>query len=98
MFGNSSRINPLESRKRLLIAESELNRAQLVGDVAALTAEIHTLAERAKSFGSVASSAAQPANRLFSRIFRHPAIICFLNQASLFSQITLKKMRTIEKK
>ena len=30
MFGNNPRVNPLEARKRLLVAESELNRAQLV--------------------------------------------------------------------
>ena len=51
-------MNPLELRKELLIAESELNRAQLVGDMAALTAEVRTLTDRAKSFGSIASSAA----------------------------------------
>jgi hypothetical protein len=51
-------VNPLESRKQLLIVESELNRAQLVGDMAALTADIRTLIGRAKSFGSIASSAA----------------------------------------
>jgi hypothetical protein len=51
-------MNPLELRKGLLIAESELNRAQLAGDMAALTAEVRTLTDRAKSFGSIASSAA----------------------------------------
>jgi collagenase-like PrtC family protease len=51
-------MNPLESRKQLLIAESELNRAQLVGDMAALTADVRTITGRAKSFGSIASSAA----------------------------------------
>jgi hypothetical protein len=51
-------MNPLELRKELLIAESELNRAQLAGDMAALTAEVRTLTDRAKSFGSIASSAA----------------------------------------
>jgi len=58
MFGKNPRMNPLESRKQLLIAESELNRAQLVGDMAALTAGIRTLTDRAKSFGSIASAAA----------------------------------------
>ena len=58
MFGKNPRMNPLESRKQLLIAESELNRAQLVGDLAALTGGVRTLAGRAKSFGSIASSAA----------------------------------------
>ena len=58
MFGKKPRMNPLESRKQLLIAESELNRAQLVGDMAVLTADIRTLTDRAKSFGSIASSVA----------------------------------------
>jgi hypothetical protein len=51
-------MNPLESRKRILIAESELNRAQLAGDLTALRATVHALTNRAKSFGSIASSAA----------------------------------------
>ncbi len=48
----------LESRKQLLIAESELNREQLTEEIAALTADVCALTDRAKSFGSVASSAA----------------------------------------
>jgi hypothetical protein len=51
-------MNPLESRKQLLIVESELNRAQLAGDMAALRADVRTLADRAKSFSSIASSVA----------------------------------------
>ena len=58
MFGKNPRMNPLASRKQLLIAESELNRAQLVGDLAVLTAGVRTLTARAKSFGSIASTAA----------------------------------------
>jgi hypothetical protein len=58
MFGKNPRLNPLESRKQLLIAESELNRAQLIGDMAALTAGVRTLADRVKTCGSLASSAA----------------------------------------
>jgi len=58
MPGKNARINPLESRKRLLIAESELNRAQLIGDIAALKEGVHALTGRAKSLGSIASSAA----------------------------------------
>jgi hypothetical protein len=37
MFGKNPRMNPLGSWKQLLIAESELNRAQLVGDLPAPT-------------------------------------------------------------
>jgi hypothetical protein len=58
MFGNNPQVNPLESRKRLLIAESELNRAQLVQEWVALTAGVRTLTGRVKSFGSIASAAA----------------------------------------
>lgn len=58
MFGKNPHLNPLESRKQLLLAESELNRAQLVVDMAALSADVDALTERAKSLGSLASSAA----------------------------------------
>jgi hypothetical protein len=58
MFGKDPRLNPPTSRKQLLIAESELNRAQLVGDLAALAAGVRTLSGRAKSFGVIASAAA----------------------------------------
>ena len=51
-------MNRLESRKQLLLAESELNRAQLVGDMAALGADVRTLTDRARYFESIASSAA----------------------------------------
>ena len=49
-------MNALQSRKQLLIAESELNRLQLVRDLAALKAGVGTLTSRAKSFGSIASA------------------------------------------
>jgi hypothetical protein len=58
MFGENPRLSPLELRKQLLIAESELNRAQLAGDLAVLTARVRAVAGRAKSFGTIASSAA----------------------------------------
>ena len=51
-------MNPLQSRKQLLIAESELNRAQLSADVAALALSARTLAHRGRTLGLVASSAA----------------------------------------
>jgi hypothetical protein len=57
MSGKNPRLKPLQSRKQLLLAESELNRAQMIRDMAALTAEIHALGSRARSFGSIASSA-----------------------------------------
>ena len=51
-------MNPLASRKQLLIAESELNRAQLVHEWQTLTGEVHSLATQARTIGSLASAAA----------------------------------------
>lgn len=58
MSGKNSLLNPLRSRKQLLIAESELNRAQVIGDMAALTTEVCALAARVQTFSFMASSAA----------------------------------------
>ena len=54
----NSRLNPLESRKRLLLAESELNRVQLAEDLHALRSDVNAVVDRVKSFNSIASSAA----------------------------------------
>ncbi len=51
-------MSPLASRKQLLIAAAELHRAQLAGDVTALTMDARALAGRAKSISALASSAA----------------------------------------
>jgi hypothetical protein len=51
-------MNSLQSRKQLLLAESELNRAQLVVVMAALSADVRSLTERGKTLGSIVSSAA----------------------------------------
>lgn len=51
-------MNSLESWKQLLLAESELNRALLAGDMAALAAGVGALTDRARCFGWIASSAA----------------------------------------
>jgi hypothetical protein len=51
-------MSPLESRKQLLIVESELNRVQMAEDMAALGAGVRALTDRAKSFSSIASSVA----------------------------------------
>lgn len=58
MFRENPRVNSLESRRQLLVAESELNRAQLVQDWGAITTGVRTLTDRAKTYGSLASSAA----------------------------------------
>ena len=51
-------MNPLASRKKLLLAESELNRAQLVQDWRTMTDEVHALANQARTISSLASAVA----------------------------------------
>ena len=58
MSGKNPRMTPLQSRKQLLLAESELNRAELAGDMASIVAGVRTLTTRARFYGSIASSAA----------------------------------------
>jgi hypothetical protein len=58
MSGKNLRMKPLESRKRLLIAESELNRAQLVQEWQTMTDEVHSLTTQARTISSIASAAA----------------------------------------
>jgi HPt (histidine-containing phosphotransfer) domain-containing protein len=49
-------MNPLELRKLLLIAESELNRAQLVQEWQVMASEVHSLAHQARTIRSIASA------------------------------------------
>jgi hypothetical protein len=58
MFGKKSHVSPLESRKQLLLAESELNRAQLSEEWQTMTCGIRDFAHRAKALAAWASSAA----------------------------------------
>jgi hypothetical protein len=51
-------MNPLETRKQLLIAESELNRAQLVQEWQMVADDAHALARKARIIGSWVSIAA----------------------------------------
>lgn len=51
-------MNALATRKRLLIAESELNRTRLAEELVAVTTGARTVAERARSLGALASTAA----------------------------------------
>jgi len=58
MFGKATPISPTEMRKRLLIAESELNRAQLLQEWELMAQGTHAFAHRAKTLAAWASSAA----------------------------------------
>jgi hypothetical protein len=51
-------MNELQTRKQLLIAESELNRVEMLGDIAMLGSGFRALADRAKSFSAIIASTA----------------------------------------
>ena len=52
MSGKNPRLSPLESRKQLLIAKSELNRAELLRDWQTLADDAQALARKARTIGS----------------------------------------------
>lgn len=58
MFGKKSHVSPLGLRKQLLIAESELNRAQLSEEWQTMGRGVCDLAHQAKIMAAWASSAA----------------------------------------
>ena len=51
-------MKPLESRKQLLVAESERNRAQLVQEWQTMADEVHSLTRQARTITSIASAVA----------------------------------------
>jgi hypothetical protein len=51
-------VNPLESRKQLLVVESEINRAQLAQEWQTMADEVRSVADRARTISSLASAAA----------------------------------------
>ena len=55
MFGKEPALTPLELRKRLLIAESEINRVQLQQEWETLAARLGGLADRAKTISTYAT-------------------------------------------
>jgi hypothetical protein len=62
MPGKNFQLTPLESRKQLLLVESELNRAQLLNELRDFKNEIHHLGNQVQAVGSLASSAAKLAS------------------------------------
>jgi len=64
MLRNLNRIDALELRKQLLIAESDLNRLQLSAAKSGMTSGLHTIAHGVTSVGALASSAAMLATSL----------------------------------
>lgn len=57
MLGKKPRLNPLQSRKQLLIAESEINRAEMEEEWLDVCHEARTLIDGVKSVTSLASAA-----------------------------------------
>ncbi len=58
MPARRTRLTPLGARKQLLIAESDVNRARMLEDASEFAAGFKSATSRARSIGSVASSAA----------------------------------------
>lgn len=56
MSGTNHRLTPLEARKQLLLVESEVNRAQLLNDCAAMKVHLDALADRAHSVAASVNS------------------------------------------
>jgi hypothetical protein len=61
MPGKNLHLTPLESRKQLLLVESELNRAQLVNELRDLNKELQHLRGQVQAVGTLVSSAAKVA-------------------------------------
>jgi hypothetical protein len=53
MSGKNFHLTPLESRKQLLLVESELNRAQLLNELRDLSTEIQHLKGQVQAVGSL---------------------------------------------
>jgi hypothetical protein len=59
MPGKNFQLTPLESRKQLLLVESELNRAQLLNELREFKSEIQQVKDQVQAIGALASSAAK---------------------------------------
>ena len=57
MFGKNPQLTPLQLRKQLLLAESELHRAQVEADCLALRREVQAFTHRVRTVGCVVSTA-----------------------------------------
>jgi len=91
MFGNNHRVNPIESRKQLLIAESEINRAQLVQEWQAMAEGIRSAADRARTVSFLTSAAAAMIAGLVS--FRRHTKTARADEKSSWGQTLLKGAR-----
>jgi len=83
-------MTPLELRKQLLVAESELNRAQLVEEWQKVAEGVRVVTDKAKTYSSIALSGAflMAAMTYFWRIKSSPA-----GKKPAWWQILLKGVR-----
>jgi len=58
MPGQNSTLTPLQSRKQLLVLESELNRALLRNEMRDMKGEVRQLTNQVRTWGSIVSSVA----------------------------------------
>ncbi len=72
MPGKKLHLTPLESRKQLLLVESELNRVQLINELRSVRSELSHLKDQFHAIGSVAASTAKFA----TTISRHWFCVC----------------------
>ena len=72
MSGKTPPLNPLQSRKQLLVAERELNRAQLLQKFQTLTHEAQALASQARTLGAFASATVALVNGVASFCRKKP--------------------------
>lgn len=59
MSGKKNQLTALETRKQMLLVESELNRVQLGVELRKLKGEVYHLQQQVHAFGSLASTAAK---------------------------------------
>jgi hypothetical protein len=73
MFGKTSHVSRLKSQKQLLIAESELNRAQLSEEWQTMVDGLSDLTHRVKTIGALVSLGASLVARVTAARRRPPA-------------------------
>jgi hypothetical protein len=66
MFGKNTRMNQLEARKQLLIAESEINRLQLAAEWKAMADDLRSVTHKARNLGTLAMAATSFVSGLIS--------------------------------
>ncbi len=65
MFGKETHLTPLESRKQMLVLESELNRVQLLKELDELKVETQRLADQMRVLGSLATNVSSALELVF---------------------------------